>query len=131
MFDLYAERIGCVAVIRCEGRMVHSDAVFKLRDGVTRQKSVSAILLDFSELESIGGGGVGMLVFLREWARNRGMQLWLFDPPHSVRRSLQQIPSAAELKIASMDEVLELLDWEGPRRKAPPPILVSPIHWAA
>ena len=48
MFDLHAERIGSVAVIRCEGRMVQSDAVFKLRDAVIRERQVSAILLDFA-----------------------------------------------------------------------------------
>jgi anti-anti-sigma regulatory factor len=118
MFALHPEKIGEVAVIMCEGRMVNSDAVFKLRDTITRQKGIRAVLLDFSELESIGGGGVGMLVFLREWARYRGIQLWLFDPPSSVRQSLNHVPSAAGLKVASLDEVLELLDWEGPRTKA-------------
>jgi anti-anti-sigma regulatory factor len=118
MFALHPEKIGEVAVILCEGRMVSSDAVFKLRDTITQQKGIRAVLLDFSELESIGGGGVGMLVFLREWARCRGIQLWLFDPPSSVRQSLNHVPSAAGLKVASLDEVLELLDWEGPRTKA-------------
>ena len=118
MFALHPEKIGEVAVIMCEGRMVNSDAVFKLRDTITQQKGIRAVLLDFSELESIGGGGVGMLVFLREWARYRGIQLWLFDPPSSVRQSLNHVPSAAGLKVASLDEVLELLDWEGPRTKA-------------
>jgi anti-anti-sigma regulatory factor len=120
MFDLHTERIGSVAVIQCEGRMVHSDAVFNLREATVYQRGASAVLLDFSELDSIGGGGVGMLVFLREWARCRGIQLWLFDPPSQVRRSLKQIPSAADLKVASMDEVLELLQWEGPRRTFAP-----------
>jgi anti-anti-sigma regulatory factor len=93
--------------------MVRSDAVFKLRDTITEQRDVRAILLDFSELESISGGGVGMLVFLRACARYRGIQLWLFDPLPSVRKSLKQMRSAAELKIASMSEVMELLGWEG------------------
>jgi anti-anti-sigma regulatory factor len=112
--------------------MVQSDAVFKLRDAVILERQVSAILLDFSELEFLGGGGVGMLVFLREWTRNHGIELWLFDPPYSVRQSLQRVPSAAALKVATMDEVLELLDWEGPRRKNHQPRTpVSAEHLAA
>jgi anti-anti-sigma regulatory factor len=118
MFELHPEKIGDVAVILCEGRMVRSDAVFKLRDTITQQKDIRAVLLDFSELEAISGGGVGMLVFLREWARYRGIQLWLFDPPSTVRQSLNHMRSAARLKVASLDEVLELLDWEGPHTKA-------------
>jgi anti-anti-sigma regulatory factor len=113
MFDLNLERVGDVAVILCQGRMVRSDTVFKLRDTITGQRGVRAILLDLSELQSISGGGVGMLVFLREWARYRGIQLWLFDPPPSVRKSLTHVKSAKEIKVASMGEVMELLDWEG------------------
>jgi anti-anti-sigma factor len=115
MFRSQTERIGNVAVIQCEGRIVRSDAVFNLRDQIMQQRDVSAILLDFSELDSIGGGGIGMLVFLREWTRCRGIQFWLFDPPSQVRRSMEQVASAANLKVASMDEVLELLGWLGPR----------------
>jgi anti-anti-sigma factor len=93
--------------------MVRSDTVFQLRDTITEQRGVRAILLDLSELQSISGGGVGMLVFLREWARCRGVQLWLCDPPPAVRKSLTYSKSASEIKVASMSEVVELIDWEG------------------
>jgi anti-anti-sigma regulatory factor len=122
MFHSQTEKIGNVAVIQCQGRLIRSDAVFNLRDAIMEQRNVSVILVDLSELESIGGGGIGMLVFLREWASCRGIQLWLFDPPSQIRRSLKQIPSTAGLKVASMHEVLELLGWEGPRREFANPL---------
>jgi anti-anti-sigma factor len=115
MFHLQVERIGDVAIVQCEGRMMQSDSVFELRDAVMAQRDVTTVLLDLSELESIGGGGVGMLVFLQSWAHTHEMELRLFDPPAVVRQKLHMTRSAAELKIASMDEVLDLLNWDGPR----------------
>jgi anti-anti-sigma regulatory factor len=115
MFHLQIERIGDVAIVQCEGRMMQSERVFEMRDAVMAQRDVTTVLLDFSELESIGGGGVGMLVFLQSWAHAHEMELKLFDPPAAVRQKLHMTRSAAELKIASMDEVLDLLNWEGPR----------------
>jgi anti-anti-sigma regulatory factor len=115
MFHLQVERIGDVAIVQCEGRMMQSDSVFELRDAVMAQRDVTTVLLDFSELESIGGGGVGMLVFLQSWAHAHEMELKLFDPPAAVRQKLHMTRSAAELKVASMDEVLDLLNWDGPR----------------
>jgi anti-anti-sigma factor len=118
MFHLQVERIGDVAIVQCEGRMMQSDSVFELRDAVMAQRDVSTVLLDLSELESIGGGGVGMLVFLQSWTHTHEMELKLFDPSTAVRQKLHMTRSAAELKVASMDEVLYLLNWDGPRTNA-------------
>jgi anti-anti-sigma regulatory factor len=74
-------------------------------------------VLDLSELETLGGGGVGMLVFLQQWSRKHSIELKLFDPPDAVRRCLEHVSSATEFEIASTEEILSLLDWEGPRRR--------------
>ena len=50
MWDVHVEKIGDVAIIRCEGRMIGSDAAFKLRDEVRRQRNSNFVLLDLSEL---------------------------------------------------------------------------------
>jgi anti-anti-sigma regulatory factor len=115
MFAVHNEKIGDVAIVLCEGRMVGSDAAFKLRDEVRRQREARVVLLDLSELQSLGGDALGMLVFLQAWARSVGIEFKLFDPPPGVRQSLQRLRSAAEFEMASIDEVLDLLHWEGPR----------------
>jgi anti-anti-sigma regulatory factor len=117
MFGVHVEKIGDVAIIRCEGRMIGSDAVFKLRDEARGQRDSKILLLDLSELDLLGGDVLGMLVFLQGWARGLGIQLKLFDPPAGVRRRLQQLHLAIELEIASMDDLLSILDWEGPRNR--------------
>jgi len=113
MLKVHIEKIADVAVVQCEGRIVHSDAAFKLRDAITQQGDSRAVLLDLSEVESIEGGGLGMLMFLHRWCRDHGIRLKLFDFPGRVRRRLERAGSTAEFEIARTDEVMSLLGWEG------------------
>jgi anti-anti-sigma regulatory factor len=115
MFHVHKEKIGDVTVILCEGRMVGDDAAFKLRDEVKRQRHARVVLLDLSELGFLGGDVLSMLGFLQTWTRVAGIQFKLFDPSPVVRRCLQRLHSTAEFEIASTDDVLSLLHWEGPR----------------
>jgi len=48
-----------VAVDDCEGRIVHSDAAYTLRNAVTLQTDARAVVLDLSEVEALEGGGPG------------------------------------------------------------------------
>ena len=112
MLKVNIERIGDVAVIHCEGRVVQSAAAFRLRDAVIGQKDARVILLDLSDVQSLESGGLGMLVFLQRWAGDHDIQFKVFDPPAFVRQRLEQVRSASELEIAGMSEVLFLLGWE-------------------
>ena len=111
MLNLTVEKIGKVAVLHCEGRIVRRDAAFRLRDAVTQQRRASVVLLDLSGVKALEGGGLGMLLFLQMWTRDQGIQFKLFDPPASVRQSLERTRSAAAFEIAGMGEVLSLLGW--------------------
>jgi anti-anti-sigma factor len=112
MLKLNVEKIGKMAIIHCEGRIVRSDAAFRLRDAVQQQSDARIVVLDLSDVGAMEGGGVGMLVFLHVWTRDHGIQLKVFDPPDSVRRSLGRTRSAATLEIAGVGEVLSLLGWK-------------------
>ena len=112
MLKINIERIGDVAVIHCKGRVVQSAAAFRLRDAVTQQGNARVVLVDLSDIQSVEGGGLGMLVFLQRWAREHGIQFKVFDLPASVRQRLEQVEWASELEIAGTSEVLALLGWE-------------------
>jgi anti-anti-sigma factor len=112
MLKVNIEKIGNVAVVHCEGRVVQSPAAVKLRDAVTQQKDARIILLDLSDVQSLESGGLGMLVFLQRWASDNCIQFKVFDPPAFVRQRLERVRSASELEIAGMSEVLALLGWE-------------------
>ena len=110
MFNLKVEKIGKIAVLHCEGRIVRSDAAFQLRDAVTAQRRARVVLLDLSGVEALEGGGLGMLLFLQIWIHGLGVQLKVFAPPAAVRQSLERTRSAAAVEIAGMGEVRSLLD---------------------
>src|SRR5712691_8188668 len=71
MLSVHVDNVQDVAVVQCEGRIVHSDAAYTLRNAVTLQTDALAVVLDLSGVEALEGGGLSMLVFLRQWARDR------------------------------------------------------------
>jgi anti-anti-sigma regulatory factor len=98
-----------MAVVECKGRIVRSEAAFKLREAVSSQRDARIIVLDLSEVPAIEGGGLGMLVFLQRWAHDHDIQLKLFDPRPSVRDRLARVSSMREFDIATFAEMMALL----------------------
>jgi len=109
MIRINAENLNDLAVVECKGRIVHSDAVFKMRDVVQAQVRARIIALDLSEVKAIGGAGLGMLVFLARWARQHNIQLKLFSPSPSVLEGLAQNRSIPNFEIATFHEMMEIL----------------------
>jgi anti-anti-sigma regulatory factor len=109
MLSVHIENIGETAVIECEGRIVRSEAAFKLRAAVNSQRDARIIVLDLSEVPAIEGGGLGMLVFLQRWAHDHDIRLKLFNPRQSVRDRLEYINSMREFDTATLDELTALL----------------------
>ena len=44
MFDIHLENVGDVAVVQCEGRIVQSDAAFRLRDVIRSQRDCRVVV---------------------------------------------------------------------------------------
>ena len=109
MLNLHTERLGDIAIIDCEGRIVRSDSAFALRDAVTSQRGVRVIVLDLSSVSALEGGGLGMLVFLQRWAYDRDIQLKLFNPRHGVLERLERANAIPSFDIASADEIRVVL----------------------
>jgi anti-anti-sigma regulatory factor len=109
MLSIHSDRIGDVAVLQCEGRIVRSDAAFQLRDEVTAQLNARVIVLDLSEVTSIEGGGLGMLLFLERWALDHEIDLKVFNPSNSVRHRLEQAQEVMDFEISSVQDVSTVL----------------------
>ena len=109
MFDIHVESVGDIAVVQCEGRLVQSDAAYRLRDTILSQRNSRVVVVDLSEVRAIEGGGLGMLAFLQRWAHDHSIKLKLFNPSGMVQDRLDHtwMPS---LDVASADEVIALLD---------------------
>ena len=63
MFSVYIDKVGDMAVLQCEGRIVRSEAAFELREVVTSQRDARVVFIDLSEVNALEGGGLGMLIF--------------------------------------------------------------------
>ena len=111
MLRVHVENIGEMAVIDCEGRIVQSEAAFKLRRAVHAQRHARIIVLDLSEVSAIEGGGLGMLMFVQRWAHDHDIRLKLFNPRQSVRERLDEVSSMREFDIATFDEMMAILVW--------------------
>jgi anti-anti-sigma regulatory factor len=110
--------LGDLAVVECKGRIVRSESVFKLRDVVQAQTDARIIAVDLSEVEAMGGGGLGMLVFLDRWARNHDIQFKLFNPSRPVMEGVAHNRSTRNLDIATFHEMMSILA-DSDRRFAP------------
>ena len=109
MLTIHVENLNDLAVVECKGRIVTSDAVFKLRDVVRAQVNARIIALDLSEVKAIGGGGLGMLAFLDRWARDNNIQFKLFDPSRAVLEGLVHNRLILDFEIASLHEMMGIL----------------------
>jgi hypothetical protein len=109
MSNVHIDNVGDMAVVECEGRFVRSDAAFKLRDAVTSQAQARVIVVDLTELQAIGNGVIGMLVFLQRWAYDRDIRFKLFNPTRFVRDKLEHASSMSAFHIAGLDEMMALL----------------------
>ena len=109
MPNVHIDNVGNMAVVECEGRFVRSDAAFKSRDAVTAQADSRVVVLDLTEMEVIGGGVIGMLVFLQRWAYDHDIRFKLFNPTRSVRERLEHASSMSAFEIAGLDEMMALL----------------------
>lgn len=112
MFDIHLENVGDVAVVQCEGRIVQSDAAFRLRDVIRSQRNCRVVVVDLSEVEEIEGGGLGMLAYMQRWAHTHNIKLKLFNPSTMVHDRLERA-WMPQLEVASADEMIALLDRAG------------------
>ena len=109
MMTIHVENLSNLTVVECKGRIIRDESVFKLRDVVLAQAAARIIALDLSEVEAIGGGGLGMLAFLDHWARERDIQFKLFSPSRPVVEGLVRNRSILNFQVASFHEMMSVL----------------------
>ncbi|MGA2647257.1 MAG: STAS domain-containing protein [Candidatus Sulfotelmatobacter sp.] len=115
MLNVTVANIGDLAIVGCAGRIVQRESAYKLREAVTSQTDARIVVLELSEVRAIGGGGLGMLVFLQQWAREHNIRFLLFHPSKSVQNKLKRARSIAEFYISSSEEMRALLAYANSR----------------
>ena len=115
MLNVTVENIGELAVVECEGRIVRSESAYRLREAVTSQTDSRIVVLELSKVTAVGGGGLGLLVFLQRWTREHNIRFLLFNPSKSVQSRLKRARSIAQFYIPSVEEVRALLAYANNR----------------
>jgi anti-sigma B factor antagonist len=108
-FEIRKEQTGDVAVLQCQGRLVRGEPIYALREAVTSFPEARIVVLDLSGLETMDGGGLGMLVMLHRWTRDHGTTLKLVNPSAFVRELLDRTRLVCVFDIASVDDAVEIL----------------------
>jgi anti-anti-sigma regulatory factor len=103
------DRIGEMAVIECQGKIVRSPAAFRLRDAVTSQGQARIIVLDLTEVHALGAEGLDVLMFLQRWAAVHAIELKLFNPSRFVWHRLDNARASSNFEIASLHDMMALL----------------------
>src|SRR5260370_2525439 len=88
MLNVTVDKIGELAVVECEGRIVQSDSAYKLREAVTSLTDAQILVLELSEVNAIGGGALGILGFLQRWAPENNIRVVLFNTSAAIHSAL-------------------------------------------
>ena len=65
-------------------------------------------MLDLSLVETLDARGLGMLVFLHNWACATGIQVKLVNPSKLVRKILKVTALTSVLHVSSVDDVIDM-----------------------
>lgn len=107
--QIESSRAGDVAILQCKGRLVRGNPVLALRDAVMRYPDMRIIVLDLTALETLDGGGLGMLVFLHRWALENEVQLKLVNVNPFVREMLDRTRLTCVFDVSSVEDAVEIL----------------------
>ncbi len=110
-----------MAVLRCVGRIVAGDEADILRKAVLSQANRRTVVLDLTRVDAIDGGGMGVLLFLRGWARATEVNLKLMNPTSRVRELFE---------LTNLDSVFEIFSSEdavSSRRSPSRPPTILPL----
>ena len=91
MPSVHIDSRGEMAIVECAVRFVRNNAALQLRDAVTSQTNARVIVLDLTEMQAIGGGGLGTLLLLQRWARDNDIRFKLFNPSEPVLDKLKHV----------------------------------------
>jgi|HubBroStandDraft_5_1064220.scaffolds.fasta_scaffold112530_2 anti-anti-sigma regulatory factor len=109
MLMVNRDSIGEAGIVECEGTIMVAEDALQLRHAVTGQPSMRVIVIDFSKVIVVAAEGLSTLLFLQRWARQRRIQLKLFNPRPSVRRDLEDASSISSFEFASLGEVMAIM----------------------
>ena len=77
MLSVIIENSGKTAVLRCSGRIVAGEEAWTLYNAVVSLKNKRVVVLDLTRVSGTDARGLGVLMFVQQWARLSGVKLQL------------------------------------------------------
>ena len=116
MLKVHTRKLGDVAVVSVQGRIVNGETA-SLREEVGSQLNSQSVVLDLARVTTIDASGLGLMLSLRKQAEEKGAGLKLMNVSKFVYHVFE---------ITRLDTVFEVI----PREKALPSISQNQrTHW--
>jgi anti-anti-sigma factor len=122
MLKVDTEKLGNMALLHFQGRIVAGAENATFRSAVFSQADASILVLDLSRVDVVDGCGLGTFLELREWTQTNGKEFRLFNPT----RHVQQV-----FAITRLNSVFNVSFGEVPSvaaRFEQPAIVAAPLH---
>ena len=104
MLSVIAEKSGDVLVLNCSGRLVAGEGAWTLYNTVISEQNERAVVLDMRGVNRVDARGLGVLVFLNQWAIGRGVKLELI-PSKAVGELLDLTKLRSLFEVRSEEHV--------------------------
>jgi anti-anti-sigma factor len=106
MLSVVIENCGNLAILRCSGRIVAGEEAWTLFNAAISLRNKRVVVLDLTAVTGADARGLGVLAFLRQWARGAGVKL-------------QVIPSKPVLELLELTGLHSLFDISSGERVQP------------
>ncbi|HKN31968.1 MAG TPA: STAS domain-containing protein [Terriglobales bacterium] len=104
MLNVIAEKSHDVLILHCSGRLVAGEGAWTLYNTVISQQNERAVVLDMTGVNRVDARGLGVLVFLNQWASGAGVRMELI-PSKSVRELLDLTKLRSLFEIRSPENI--------------------------
>ena len=108
MLQITTQNLENATIFRCTGRITFEHADL-LRMTVMKHTPLSIAVLDLARVTAMDAAGVGVLVWLRWWAKTIGARLKLMNLTPRVENLLELFSLRSAFEICSVPEMLSLL----------------------
>jgi anti-sigma B factor antagonist len=108
MLSVRIQKLGDVTIIHCAGRIAFPQAS-ELRGAIFRHVHTRTLVLDLADTTALDAAGLGMLVSLRAWAKQRQTDLKLMNLTPRVEQLLGLTRLKSSFEVCSAREMLVLL----------------------
>ena len=107
MLNIRTQSLERITILCLQGRMVLGE-MNPLRLAVHAQSNVDLVVLNFAHVSMIDASGLGILLELRQWSSERGVELRLMEVDAPVRQILEITRLDTVFEISSPAEILSL-----------------------